>query len=180
MAGNVFGLGRLPRLPAYGFQIFFRGDRHGIFRSPVLPDRAITDNAAANDTAFSAVEFEVGWRSDQTPLHVSEADRHWPLVAQLSAAELSGREWVLQFPIQHINIATGPHPQRLQVETGPILVPERLVDGGPERSLEGFYLASVFFTESSRADLLLFSRDGGHRGFRHFARLEGARSEIFR
>jgi len=187
MAGDVYGGGRLPLDPPYSFQIFASPDRHVIVRDfPGGSPRK--DSVAANRETFSSLGIHApalaepqSVASDLAPDRLADA---WPLTARVHARGRDGTRWLLDFPVVHVNSRSVPTPA-LQVETGPVLVPETLVDAGPT-ILGRFALAYVFFNRMDRLDLALFGPSGQGdkgdrgRGFGHFGRLDDVAIELYR
>jgi hypothetical protein len=84
---------------------------------------------------------------------------------------------VLDFPVNHINIAAIDGKNAFQVETGPILIPHSLISPIPPASvMGGFPMGYVFFNQSDRIDLVLWGPreidNVAGREFRHYERLE--------
>jgi hypothetical protein len=171
MAGDVYGKVRLPLQPAYSFQFAASRDRHVIFREPV--DAAdVQDSHGRHSETFEAVAIDIP-EIDAAALPPDRlvAQGRWPLTARLSVAKAAGARWILEFPVNHINLRD--HGGAWQVETGPIVVPCELTEIPGAARTGGLQLAFVFFNRTDRADLLAFgSLGGGRRGFAHAGKLE--------
>lgn len=168
MAGDVYGAGRLPLEPPYSFQLIASRDRHVMFREPVGPS-ALKDTDAPNSASFRQLSIDVP-DLDATPL-LPDAVSGWPLTARLSATGKSGARWVLEFPVNHINLRD--EPQAFQIETGPVIVPCDLIDIAGAAKPAGLQLAFLFCSRLDRADLLGFgSLASSRRAFALFGRLE--------
>jgi hypothetical protein len=174
MAGDVYGAGRLPLDPPYSFQIFASPERHVIVRDfPAGPPKG--DSVAANGETFSSLVLHA---PALAPRPIAPADLVpdkladiWPMTARVHAQGRDGARWLLDFPVGHLNARETPAPG-FQVETGPVLVPEALVEPGNAMILGGFALAYVFFNRMDRIDLAMFGPCGQGRAFGHFGRLD--------
>jgi hypothetical protein len=179
MAGDVYGAGQLPLDPPYSFQFFASPERHVIVRgfSEGAPKG---DSIATNGETFSSLAIHAPKQAlrpvtaaDLTPDHLA-----WPITARAHVQANDGVRWLLDFPILHVNTRRSPQPA-FQIETGPLLVPEELLDPGPA-ILGGFALAYVFFNRLDRIDLSLFGRSGRGRTYGQFGRLDEVSIELFR
>jgi len=171
MAGDVYGSGPLPMDPAYSFQFVASHERHVMFREPV-GTAALLDTDAPHVASFSDVAIEVGEiEGEIVDLRSAAAMSRWPLTARLTATGASGARWLLDFPVNHINLRE--KPEGFQVETGPIVVPADLIDIAGAARPAGVQLAFIFFNQLDRVDLLAFGPGASGRGYRHFSRLDG-------
>jgi hypothetical protein len=177
MAGDVYGAGQLPHDPPYSFQIWASARRHMILRDSMSAS-PIDDSGAENSEIFTQLEIHApalaGPRID-----LDRAAAAWPLTARLRIFSRDGAHWFLDFPVNHINHASGQGAGVFQVETGPILVPAALAAGVPAPG--GFALAYVFFNRPNRVDLALWGPRAGHgeRAYVHFGRLDGCEIEVY-
>jgi hypothetical protein len=178
MAGDVYGAGRLPLDPPYSFQFFASPERHVIVRDcPGGSPKG--DSIAANVETFSTLIIHASAQASR-PLAVSELtpDRlSWPLTARVHAQARDGTRWLLDFPVLHVNARHSPQ-SGFQVETGPVLIPEALLEPGPA-ILGGFALAYVLFNRLDRIDLSLLGPCGRGRAYGHFGRLDAVTIELF-
>jgi hypothetical protein len=183
MAGDAYGEGRLPLDPPYSFQMFASPDHHVIVRdfpggSPKV------DSVAPNSETFCSLSVHAPILAglepvapDLVPDRLADA---WPLIARVHARDRDGIRWLLDFPVMHLNSRRVPRPA-FQIETGPVLVPRTLLEGGPT-VLGCFALGYVFFNRLDRVDLALFGPIAKRRGraFGHFGRLNDVTIELFR
>jgi hypothetical protein len=138
----------------------------------------IHDSGADNSAIFTQLEIHapplVAPRID-----LDRASAAWPLTARLRVSGRDGASWFLDFPVNHINHASGQGTGVFQVETGPILVPAALAAGVPAPG--GFALAYVFFNRPDRVDLALWGPRPGHgeRAYVHFGRLDSVAIEVY-
>jgi len=180
MAGDIYGTGKLPRDPPYGFQIIASSDRHVIIRDfeSDLPDR---NTANSNSQIFSSLTIEAPLLFDEACINRASLDgkpmrQAWPLTARLHVSK-DGVDHVSDFPVHHLNTKAGA----FQIETGPVLVPATLV-GDPALTVGGFALAFVFFNRLDQIDLAIRGpvRPGSNRwSYIQFARWEGISIELF-
>jgi hypothetical protein len=175
MAGDVYGAGRLPMEPAYSYQFIASRERHVMLREPV-GTAALEDTVAPHSASFSKVTIEAG-EIEVEPVHLDvAAARTWPLTARITATDANGKRWLLEFPLQHVNLRD--KTASFQVETGPVLVPADLIDIPGAAKAGDLQVAFVFFSRLDRVDLLGFGPGPHGRGYRHFGRLEGVRIEV--
>jgi hypothetical protein len=180
MAGDVYGAGRLPLDPPYSFQFFASPERHVIVRD--FPEGAPKgDSIAPNNETFSSLTVHAPAQASRpiaasglVPDRLADA---WPLSARVHAQGRDGVQWLLDFPVLHVNARRSPEPA-FQVETGPVLIPEALANPGPA-VLGGFAPAYVFFNRLDRIDLALLGPGGRGRAYGHFGRLHGIAIELF-
>lgn len=185
MAGDVFGEGKLPLDPPYRFQILASPQRHSILREygRGLPSG---DNSAAHFEVFTAVHIEEATRQPRlvhigstAPEAISDV---WPLTARVHASTDDGQKWLLEFPVNHLNHRKSHDSIQFQIETGPVLVPERLVRTADITVLGGFCLAYVFLNRLDRLEMALygsaFPAGASGRGYVRFGCLENITVEI--
>ena len=175
MAGDVYGAGRLPLDPPYGFQIIASVDRHVIIRD-FEGDWPSRDTSNTNSQIFSSLTIDApSLRVDAclganslTPEALGKA---WPLTARLHVSK-GGLDHLVDFPVLHLNTKA---PGAFQVETGPVLFPAALIED-TKLTIGGFALAFVFFNRSDRVDLAIWgpvSEGSARRAYIHFERLDG-------
>jgi hypothetical protein len=175
MAGDVYGQGRLPLQPPYSFQLIASRERHVMLRE-TLDGASLRDTDAAHSDTFGALAVDVPEIEADAVPPAGAGDR-WPLTARLEAVGASGARWLLEFPVNHINL----RDQAFQVETGPVVIPRDLIDVAGAAKPAGLQLAFIFFNRLDRIDLLAFgplSNAAGRRGFGHFARLDQVGIEL--
>ncbi len=185
LAGDVYGAGRLPLDPPYTFQVLASAQDHTILRE-ALSEGTVSDNSAINSSVFEKLtirDVRTTWRPLDMNDIVACVDHVWPLSARIRARVDYGPDWLLDFPVQHFNtMHVGPTPA-FQVETGPILVPNTLIENEKDSPVEDFKLAYVFFNKTNVVDLMLWSYDQGRirtrRTFSQFKRLENVIVEIY-
>ena len=180
MAGDVYGAGKLPLDPPYGFQIIASAERHVIIRD-FEGDLSSRDSSNRNLEIFSKLSIEAPLldtvRVDGDLLTPKSLPRSWPLTARLRISN-GGVEHLIAFPVLHLNTKEGGV---FQVETGPVLLPSALTDD-PALSMDGFALVFVFFNRLDRVDLAIWgpARAGAaRRGYVHFARRDGIVIELY-
>jgi hypothetical protein len=178
MAGDVFGAGRLPLKPAYSYQVFASSDRHVMVRQATAPANAKSDTAAPNCDTFAGLQLHLPVHEAHAysidSLRPQQIRSAWPLSMkiELSAPQASGR-WSVQCPVNHINSRDGRHS--VQVETGPILLPEAWFPGTRAVRLGGFLLAYLFCSRPGEIELLALAGDaGGQRTFSRYERIQNA------
>lgn len=185
-AGDVYGAGRLPRDPPYTFQVLASRRRHAIIREAAT-NTFVADSADGNDSLFESVDIHdprhEGPQLVMADLVVDRIAHLWPLTCRVRARTRAGddMEWLLDFPVNHINAKLASGVPLFQVETGPVLVPDALVsEPGASRNAD-FVLAYVFFNRLDRVDLSLAARSGtdGRRAFALFGRLNNVAIELF-
>lgn len=175
MAGEIFGMGRLPKDPPYSYQLVATQKRHAIIRRGGASE--IEDSEADNDTAFSLFDIFAPQRKsspvDPEAIDQAEIERQWPLSARLT---VKGSElWILEFPVSHISRRAGA----FQIESGPVLIPQDLVNIPDTSTFCGCYLAYVFLNKPNQIDVLAFGRNENfHRQFVKFARIEDIQIRI--
>jgi hypothetical protein len=184
MAGDVFGCGKLPRDPPYGFQIVASSQRHVIIRDfeQGLPNR---DTSHPNLEIFTQLVINapalLDGSLDPDLLPIEPLARSWPLTARIHAVS-AGVDHFLDFPVVHINTRQSGGGAAFQAETGPILLPAELLDDAA-LTIGGFALAFVFFNRLDRVDLAIWGPTGTgsspRRGYVHFGRLEGIVIELY-
>jgi hypothetical protein len=183
MAGDVYGSGRLLKEPPFSFQIFASRQQHTIVREPGISTvPAVTaDSTASNDSVFEKLAIHVAEANrnaiDPHKLSDEAVSASWPLTANVELCRPNGDRWVLNFPVNHINIAAIDGKGAFQVETGPILVPHSLISStSPASVMGGFAIGYVFFNQFDRIDLALWGPrevdNVASREFRHYERLE--------
>jgi hypothetical protein len=185
MAGDVFGPGRLPLDPPYSYQVIATSDRHVILRDATCGE-ARRDSDAPHAQTFSDLQVHAPIRRaepiDLRTLTMEHVRASWPLSARVEGGT-GGEQWVLEFPVQHINTRTTAAGNGFQVETGPVLLPERLAGAPGASVVGGFLLAYVFFSRDDCLDALLWGHSPGRvgpgRSFSHFAHLENLQIELF-
>jgi hypothetical protein len=164
MAGDVYGMGRLPLHPHYSYQMIAGQLRHVIWRDYGEWQR---DTAEPHEVRFTSLRIDAPLiehrivRSDDLGKAVV-----MPRSCAISATGRDRVPWLLEAPIQHINYRVRGGQTEFQVETGPILVPETLVEPGSAVCLGGFALAYLFLNRPDRADLALLQpvdANGGNR-----------------
>ncbi len=186
MAGDVYGSGHLVREPPYSFQIVASEARHAIVRN-FLDGAADRDSEASNADIFSELRIETPVlsteRIDQSRLTAAEIAHAWPLTARLKGRDRGHVEWLLEFPVWHINAARIDGTNTFQVETGTVLVPTALMSKTGASSACGFALAYIYFNRLDRADLAAFGRADagtpGKRDFRVMDRLDDVSIELY-
>jgi hypothetical protein len=184
MAGDVYGTGKLPLDPPYGFQIVASPQRHVIIRDfeHDLPNRDTSDSnfEVFSDLVINAPPLECG-RLDADLLTPKTIAQVWPLTARLHAT-IDGVDHLVDFPVVHINTKQIGKPAAFQIETGPVLLPAALIDN-PALTTGGFALAFVFFNRLDRLDLAIWGPVGAagtvQRGYVHFARWDGVVIELY-
>jgi hypothetical protein len=186
MAGNVFGSGRLPKDPPYSFQFLASSRRHAVLRD-FGPGTSPGDSAAENGEVFAAVMIETpplrATRIDVAALAAEKPTELWPMTARVTVQKQPGPAWILEFPVNHLNHRKAGGVASFQIETGPVLVPEALIEGARVTRAGGFALAYAYFNRSDRVDLALFGPTAmpeRGRGYVHFERLDGLDIELFR
>jgi hypothetical protein len=163
MAGDVYGGGRLLKEPPYSFQIFASRQRHTIVREPGISigSAVNADSTANNESVFAELAIHIA----ETNRNAIDLDRlgdgtvspSWPLMANVELCGPNGDRWVLNFPVNHINVAAIDGKNAFQVETGPILIPRSLISpASPASGTGGFAIGYVFFNQSDRIDLALW------------------------
>lgn len=183
MAGNVYGSGRLLKEPPYSFQIFASRQQHTIVREfGISTVPAVTaDGTASNDSVFEKLAIHIANTNrnviDLDKLSDESVAASWPLTANVELCRPNGDRWVLNFPVNHINIATIDGKTAFQVETGPILIPRSLISPtSPASVMGGFAIGYVFFKETDLIDLALWGYreidNVASREFRHYERLK--------
>jgi hypothetical protein len=180
MAGDVYGTGKLPLDPPYGFQIIASNERHVIIRD-FEGDLSSRDTSNDNFEIFSKIVIDTPlldtarFSPEETPEAMVQA---WPLTARLRASK-GAVEHVVDFPVLHLNTR---EPGAFQVETGPVLLPAALIED-TTLTTGGFALAFVFFNRLDRVDLALWgpasAQHSARRGYVHFARWEGVAIELY-
>jgi hypothetical protein len=185
MAGNVFGSGRLPKDPPYSFQILASPRRHAIIRD-FGSGTIAKDSAADNGEVFAALTIETPRRRttriDIASIATEKLTGLWPITARVTLQNPQGETWVLEFPVNHLNHRTTAQATSFQVETGPVLVPEALIEGSRVTRAGGFALAYVYFNRLDRVDLALFGPTQvpeRSRGYVHFERLRDVAIELY-
>jgi hypothetical protein len=181
MAGDVYGTGKLPLDPPYGFQIIASNERHVIIRDfgGDLPSR---DTSNGNVEIFLKIAVDAPLlevaRLSPGPTTPEAMVQAWPLTARLRASK-GDVEHLLDFPVLHLNTR---EPGAFQVETGPILLPAALIED-TTLTIGGFALAFVFFNRFDRVDLAVWGPAGAQRsarrGYVHFARWDGVAIELY-
>jgi hypothetical protein len=103
----------------------------------------------------------------------------WPLTARLRALR-DGVEHLVDFPVLHVNTRQNGKPATFQVETGPVLLPEALIEN-PALVRGGFALAYVFFNRLDRLDLAVCGPAGAppRWTYVHSARCEDIAIELY-
>ena len=111
MAGDVYGGGRLLKEPPYSFQIFASRQRHTIVREPGISigSAVNADSTANNQSVFAELAIHIA----ETNRNAIDLDRlgdgtvspSWPLMANVELCGPNGDGWVLNFPVNHINVA---------------------------------------------------------------------------
>ena len=183
MAGNVYGSGRLLKEPPYSFQIFASRRQHTILREPGMSTvPAIpADSTSNNDSVFEKLVIDLADTNraaiDLDRLSDESISASWPVAANVELCGPNGDRWVLDFPVNHVNVATIDGKPAFQVETGPILVPASLLSpNAPASVAGGFAIGYVFFNRTDVVDLALWgSREIDNvagREFRHYERLK--------
>jgi len=161
--------------------IFASPERHVIVRDfPTGPPKG--DSVAANSATFSslvvhapALAPRLVAPADLVPDRLADA---WPMTARVHAQGRDGTRWLLDFPVVHVNAREAPTPG-FQVETGPVLVPEALVEPGAT-IFGGFALAYVFFNRLDRIDLAMLAPRGPGRVYGQFGRLNEVAVGLYR
>jgi hypothetical protein len=182
MAGDVYGAGMLPLDPPYGFQIAASAQRHLIMRDfeSGLPNR---DSSDSNLDLFSQLVIDAPRlqcrRLDPALVTPHSIVGIWPLTARLHAVR-DGVEHLVDFPVLHVNTRQNGKPAAFQVETGPVLLPEALIED-PALVRGGFALAYVFFNRLDRLDLAVCAPAGAppRWGYVHSARCEDIAIELY-
>ena len=174
MAGDVYGGGRLPMEPAYSYQFIASRDCHVMVREPAGPS-TLQDSVAPHAASFSEVAIAAD-EVDAEVVQLDAASTRWPLTARITATGADGKRWLLDFPVEHLNLRE--KPAAFQIETGPIVVPVELIDIPGAVKPGGLQLAYVFFSRLDRVDLLGFGAGPNGRSYRHFTRLEGVNIEV--
>ena len=181
MAGDVYGIGVLPRTPAYTFQIAADSQSHIIWRDYALAQRDTTER---NLRAFEHLDIVAPLRdcSVVTLTDIVSSAATLPMTCRISVVDRDGCPWLLEFPIQHLNSRSRAADTAFQVESGPILVPHTLVEHPEVARAEaarvgGFARAYVFFNRLDQLDLALAGNlagaNVGQRGYEHVAHLSG-------
>lgn len=98
-----------------------------------------------------------GWSRPNSP----PMGQIWPLRARIDASTLDGELWLIDFPVSQLNSRTVRGAAEFQVETGPVLIPERLA--GSQALAGGFALAFVIL-QSCRSRRPLRSPAAGLSG----------------
>jgi hypothetical protein len=186
MAGDVYGTGRLPLDPPYSFQFIGSSSRHAIVRDYTGDVRG-KDSAGRNSELFSKIDIHApasqAGRLNPAAVSIDGVTLSWPLSARLRITAEDGGRWLLDFPVNHANVATLENSPKFQIETGPILVPDSLIEPGLASVSGGFALAYVFFNRLDRADLSLFgpspSGQPQGRAYGIFSRLSGIAIELY-
>src|ERR1700730_15291398 len=123
MAGDVYGSGKLPLDPPYGFQILASSHRHVVIRD-FGHDMTTRDTSDSTFGAFSEVVINAPpsqcGRLDRDLLTPKSIAQLWPLTARLHAAS-DGVDHLVDFPVLHINTKPIGKSAAFQVETGPAL-----------------------------------------------------------
>lgn len=178
MAGDVFGAGRLPLNPAYSFQVFASSDRHVMMRRAEDVANAKRDTVAPNSATFANLQVHAPTRAAD-PCEIAELGPEqiqaaWPLSLKIELDDHRDRSrWSVQCPVNHINSRHGR--AGVQVETGPVLLPEVWSPGTGADRLGGFMLAYIFWNRPREVELLALASDSrGHRTFSWFERIENA------
>ncbi|MFZ2157237.1 MAG: hypothetical protein WAV72_14105 [Bradyrhizobium sp.] len=183
MAGDVYGKGRLLKEPPYSFQIFASRQQHTVVREPGISIRLAVpaDSTASNESVFEELAIHIAAANrnalDLDKLSDEAVSASWPLIANVELCRPNGDRWVLNFPVNHINIAAIDGKNAFQVETGPILIPHSLISPtSPASVMGGFAIGYVFFNQSDRIDLALWGpreiNNVSSREFRHYERLD--------
>jgi hypothetical protein len=183
MAGDIFGTGRLPRDPPYTFQLVATRERHAIVRAG--EDFGNRDTEAANETTFSAFDVHTP-RSAARSVQLEELNstalaQLWPLSVRLKVQSQTGEPWSLAFPVNHINTQDRAGPL-FQIETGPIIVPQDIVEIPDASRVGRCFLSYAFLNKTNQVDLLAWGpsrSDTPHRSFAHFARISGIETNIY-
>lgn len=183
MAGDIFGSGRLPRDPPYMYQLIATGERHSILRAG--HDFGNQDTEAENDGVFSALNIrtpQIAVRSIRfVELNSATLDQLWPLSVHLTVRSQTGGTWILEFPVNHISTKSKP-AQLFQIESGPVVIPQDILDISHASKIGECYLCYVFMSKTHQADLLAWGPSGSAtapRGFKHFARISTMQAHIF-
>lgn len=175
IAGDVFGTGRLPRDPPYTYQLIATRKRHAILRAG--DDFGNKDTEAANDTIFLALNIHApqiaARRIRLEELTSTTFEQRWPLSVHLKVRGRTADFWILEFPVNHISTQNNP-AQLFQIETGPVVIPQDLLDVPDASRIGECYLCYVFLNKAHQADLVAWGPSGSAtapRGFNHFARI---------
>ena len=78
------------------------------------------------------------------------------MTARLRIEVADGGHWLLDFPIRHANAEPARNSPKFQIETGPVLVPDGLIEPSQATIVSGFALAYVFFNRFDRVDFSVF------------------------
>jgi hypothetical protein len=183
MAGDIFGTGRLPRDPPYTFQLIATRERHAIVRAG--DEFGNGDTEAANDTTFSAFDVHTPQRAARS-LRLEELSstplvQLWPLSVRLKVRSQTGELWSLAFPVNHISTQDSAGPL-FQIESGPILVPQDILDIPDASRIGRCFLSYAFLNKMNQVDLLAWgpSRSATpRRSFAHFARISDIETNIY-
>lgn len=176
MAGDIFGTGRLPRDPSYIYQLIASRERHAILRAGDDPGNK--DTETVNSSIFSALQLHLP-QSVARPIQLEELtsntyEQLWPLSVSLTVRSQTGGLWILQFPVEHISTQGAP-AQLFQIESGPVIIPQDILDIPDASRLGECYLSYIFLNRThQQLDLLAWGPSSSattHRGFNHFARI---------
>jgi hypothetical protein len=160
VAGRVYAQDRLFITPSYTFHLITSLKSHQIFRNYASYQEA-KDSQGKNEEIFADLQITRRECSARVIGDVQEIidlviNGH-PLSAQMRfISPVENREFVLQFPVRHINVQRGTN--RFQVETGPVLVPRSSLLGDEKMDGESphFNMAYVIFNRLDQAELALW------------------------
>ena len=183
MAGDVFGTGRLPRDPPYMYQLIATRERHAILRAG--DDFGNEDTEVANNTIFTALNIHAPQIAAR-PMRLEEVtsitlEQFWPLSVHLKVRSQTGDLWILQFPVSHVSSQSKP-TQLLQIESGPIIIPQTILHVPGASTIGECYLCYAFLNKTRQVDLLAWGPSGlakTRRGFNHFARISIVEAHIW-
>jgi len=183
MAGNVYAPDNLTKEPTYMFQIAASERHFQIFHDHIV-GQSKGDAAGDIDNLFETISiiekncpgYRVKISFDIASLALSSK----PLNARMSF-ENDGFQFVLDFPIRHINIQHDR--KKFQVETGPVLVPAYSLWGGrvPDniRTLQ-LHPAYILFNCLDRVELVLRQPPLDNQTLRClYSNIEKVQSEIY-
>ena len=183
MAGDIFGAGRLPRDPPYTYQLIATRDRHAILRAG--EDFGNEDTEAANETIFSAFDVHAPQSAASSipfdELTSTTLVQSWPLSVCLKVRSQTGERWTLEFPVNHISTQNTAGPL-FQIESGPILIPQEILEIPDATRIGGCFLSYVFLNKANKADLLAWgpsSSATSHRSFAHFGQILSIETTIY-
>ena len=124
-ACDVYSNGPLIHDPPYFYQIVFSGDRYWIQRT-YAKDNTASDSDGPLTELFRTVQVQQR-EAEARPLHgiadVIEAGRAGRTLNAVVDLQWGGARFKLEFPVKHMNMQT--NRSLMQVETGPVIVPER-------------------------------------------------------